>query len=930
MLRASFGLRLAGLLLAAGLGVPSAQAQVEDSLAVPPDSLLAEPVGLDTTAAVGFPRAAPAPPREGGLDHPVAFAARDSLVIVFADTADADGDLGTLFGDARVSYDDATLTAAEVDLLFGAETLRARGSPDEAAAPDSAGHIPGRPQFERGAESFTGRELAYNLSTRRGRIVGARTAIEDGYLLGGVVKQASARVVFAQDATYTTCPLDHPHYGLRAHEMKIVDGEWVYTGPARLHLLGIPTPLWLPFGFFPAAEGRRSGPLPPTYGEDDLGFYLRNLGWYWALSDYMDLQLRGSLWTRGSFEVRPLYRYAKRYAFTGSLDLAYARLRRGEAADPNFGVEQNVSIGWAHQQQLGPTASLNADVNLASRGYLRAISDDFNDNVTQTTQSSVRFQKSWRRAGRSLSVNLRQSQNLTTGQADLTLPNLSFNQSNRYPFRRAVAGAGGARRWYEDISYRYSGSLRNDYRFVPLADSLRAPEGLGVSWLDGLLSFDDYAAATGSDERFRFLASHSLPVQASFAFDRVPGTRIPFTLNLTPSLTYDEDWHLRRTRVVTDEAGRAVYDENGRLQQVSDSEFTPIRRVTAAVSAGSRLFGTFPIRVGPLDGFRHVLEPRASFSYAPDYSATPFDYFRTYTDSLGVEREYAIVSGIPDRETKQLSLQLGNTFQTRVARTDTTGEVQRTALQLFTLDLRSNYDFSADSLRLGQVNLDARTRLGSLLSVNLSARYSPYATNEFGQIIDRYYLAERGRLLRFLGFNLNAQTRLQGRPGLGTPSLTPTRAVPVYPDLDRPDHGRPDLEGLLPYDYRRRDLGYVDFAVPWSLGLDFSYRVDSNPGRENTVAATLSADFDFGLTPTWRLSGRTGYDFERHEITTTRLAVLRDLHCWEMSFNWIPFGDFKSFGFSLYVKSGHLRDILRLDVPKQERSGRFGLAGGGI
>ena len=633
------------MLLAVGLGAGAARAQVPDSLALPPDSL-ALPVDstlvpADTSARVGFPRAEPRPAQGGeGLEAPITFAARDSLVILFADSADA-GDLGTLFGEARVAYDDATLTAAEVDLLFGEETLRARGL--GGGLPDSTGRVPGRPHFERGEESFTGQELAYNLSTRRGRVVGARTAVEDGFLLGGIVKQAGPHVVFAQDATYTTCELDHPHYGLRAAEMKIVDGEWVYTGPARLYLLGVPTPLWLPFGFFPAAEGRRSGPLPPTYGEDELGFYLRNLGWYWAVNDYMDVQLRGSLWSKGSFEVRPLYRYAKRYAFSGTLDVAYARLRRGEAQDPDFGVQQNVSIGWTHQQQLGTTASLNADVNLASRGYLRAISEDFNDNVTQTTQSSVRFNKNWRRAGRSLSVDLRQSQNLTTGQAELTLPSLSVRQSQRFPFRRAVAGPGGARRWYEEIGYQYNGTLRNDYRFVPLADSLRDPGAAGLSWFDGLLAYDDFVGATGSAERFRFNASHSIPVTASFSFARLPLTRIPFRLNLTPRLTYDEDWYTRRARVVTDEHGAAVYDEHGRLQQVSETEFTAIRQVTAALGATSEFFGTFPLRVGPLDGFRHIVRPNVSFSYAPDYSAAPFDYIRTYTDSTGTEREYPIV-----------------------------------------------------------------------------------------------------------------------------------------------------------------------------------------------------------------------------------------------------------------------------------------------
>ncbi len=903
---------LFGLLLAALLGAVPGFAQVADTLVVPTDSVAAVPV--DTVATVGFPRRTPmAQRRDGeGLEQPITFTARDSLVIVFSEDGDADGDLGTLFGSANVEYDTATLTASEIDLLFGREELRARGVPSDTG-------LVGQPEFKRGNEAFTGREVAYNLSTQRGRLVGARTVIQDGYLLGGVVKQASEHIVYAKDATYTTCELDHPHYGLRAGEMKIVDQKWVYTGPARLYILGIPTPLWLPFGFFPAAEGRRSGPLPPTYGEDpQLGFYLRDLGWYWAISDYMDLQVRGALWTKGSFEIRPLYRYAKRYAYTGGLDLAYARLRQGEPQDPTFSVQKNVKVGWTHQQQFGPTASLNGNVNLASTGYLRAISDNFDDRVTQTTQSSVRFQKSWRRSGRSLSADLRQSQNLTTGRADLTFPTLSFRQSERYPLRRAGSSA-VTQRWYERVSYSYSGTLQNTYSFVP-DTSLAGSDG--VSWLDGILSYDDYRAATGQAERFNLNASHSVPVSATFALTRFPLTGIPFTLNLTPNVRYEEDWYTRTERVLTDENGAAVYDSLRRIQRFNEDGFTAIRQVTAGVNASSEFYGTFPVRIGPLDGFRHVVRPSLGFSYSPDYAKGIFDYFESYTDSTGAVVEYPLVSGISARETRALSFRLSNVFQTRLARTDSTGEVQRRALQLLTVDVASNYDLAADSLRLAPFTVTARTQVANLLNLNLNARYSPYSVNEDGRDIDRFYYKENGRPLRFIALNLSATTTLRsGRRG-GRPTVAPRRTVPVYPDLNgiSPD-------GLLPYDYRRRDLAYVDFAIPWSLSLDFNYALARERNQSIRRTATLGTQFDLSLTQNWKIAGRSGYDFEQKEITTTSLSVLRDLHCWEMSFNWIPFGTYKSFGFSIYVKSGQLRDLLRLDVPKQDVRGRFDLAG---
>lgn len=898
------------LLLAASLG--AARAQVPDSLAVP--DTLAPPIPPDTTAAIGFPRTSPAPAAGDGdgLEHPVTFTARDSLVIDFG----ADGEISTLFGEAKAGYENAALDAAVIDLYFSIEEMRARGIEAD------TGFV-GRPRFSQGDESFTGRELAYNLRTGRGRIVGARTVVEDGYLLGGVVKQARPNLLYAADAVYTTCAYeDHPHYGLRAHEMKIED-DWVYTGPAQLYLLGIPTPLWLPFGFFPAAEGRRSGPLAPTYGEDpSLGFYLRDVGWYWAISDYLDLQVRGGIYSRGSFEVNPLFRYARRYHYSGNLNLAYARLRRGERQDPGFAVERAISLRWAHEQTLSPTARLSGDVNLSSRGYLRAISDDFDDRVTQTTQSRVSFQKNWARSGRSLALDLRQSQNLTTGQADLTLPSLRFTQRERFPFRGPRTGRG--ERWFEKIGYSYSGTLTNSYRFV--RDTSRAGAE-DVSWIEGLFSYDDYFTATGNPERFQFQASHTVPVSASFTFTRLPGGR-PMRLTLTPRVNYREDWYTRRRRVITDDEGRAVLDEFGRVQEEREQAFTAIRQFDAGVSASTEFFGTFPVRIGALDGFRHVGRPTLSLTFSPDYTSDFFGYFRTYRDASGNEVEYPIISGIPTREQARLAFRLSNAFLTRIARTDTTGEVQRRALKLLDLDLDTGYDFAADSLGFGRVNLNARTQIGNQLNLRLSARYSPYAVDrETGREIDRYYVAERGRLLRFLGLDASATTSLRGGRTGGVQLAAPPRARRYVPDIDDPQGG-----GLYPYDLGGSDLGVTDFAIPWQLSLDLNYRLTRNfgPGQDDLRALTLGTSFDLGLTPNWRVRGRSGYDFEQGEITTTQLSILRDLHCWEMAFSWIPFGAYRSFGFSIYVKSGYLRDLLRLDVPKQEVRDRFGLAGGGF
>jgi len=907
------------LALAAGIAASTRPCAAQG---IPADTLRADPLAADTVqtpvgvAPVGLPGAAPAgaTTREGRLEHPVTFTARDSLVIVFGTGDDPAGDVGTLYGEARAAYDTASLTAAEIDLLFGAETLRARGAPGDTAAA-------GRPAFQRGSEAFTGRELAFNLATGRGRVIGARTAIEDGYLVGGVVKQAGPRVTFAQDVVYTTCEYEeHAHWGLHAHRMKVVDGEWVYTGPAQLRLLGIPTPLWLPFGFFPAAEGRRSGPLPPDYGEQaDLGFYLRGLGYYWALSDYMDLQLRGGLYTSGSYEADGQWRYARRYLYDGGLTLGFRAERRGEPQDPGFQTNREVSLGWRHAQTFDAagTARLSGNVDLRSSGFARTAAADFQQRVTQQTNSRITFSKRWA-SGRNVTASYSQNLNLSEGSTNVTLPSVAFNQPRWFPFR--PAGSRG-RRWYEQVGVQYTGSLDNRYAFRPLPEGQLPPEGAGISWLDGLLSYDQFRTATGADERFITSARHAVPISGRVSVRQLPVLGA-LQLDVAPSLNYQEDWYFRRNAPVLDGAGFVVRDTLGAPRFTTEGAFAPVRQATLAVTASTQAFGTFPWRIGRLDGFRHVLRPNLSFSFSPDTEGTFWGRQRTYTEPDGTEVAFRARNDValPGRERRTLGIALANVLQTRIAREDTAGAVSRRVVQLLSFDANTGYDFAADSLRWGNVAVNARSTIAEQVSVNVSALYSPYAVDGVGRTRNELYFDGTGRPLRFVRANLNASTQLRGRSGERGADLTaPRRRPPLYPDL-----AAPGPDGLAPYDFRRSDLGFVDFQIPWSLNLDFNYGLTRNfAAGDDQRIATLDGTFDLGITPTWRVSGRSGYDLARGEITPTQLSILRDLHCWEMAVTWLPFGQVRAFTFSLYVKSGNLRDLLRLDVPNVDRTRYF-------
>jgi hypothetical protein len=852
------------------------------------------------------------------MEHPITFAARDSLVIVFAEPADPNGDIGTLFGEARTAFDDGSLTAYEIDLLFARELLRARAAPD-------SDDLTGRPTFQRGQEGFTGRELAYHLPTQRGRLIGARTSMQDGYLDGGVVVQAGPRVTYAQDVVYTTCEYEeHSHWGLHTHRLKVVDGEWIYTGAARLHILGIPTPVWLPFGFFPAIDGRRSGPLPVDYGEQvDLGFYLRNIGYYWALSDYTDLQLSGGIFTSGSYEGQAQWRYARRYWYDGGLTIGYRNERRGERQDPGFTANNQASVTWRHAQTFNAsgTSRLSGNVDLRTSGYHRSPLVDFDRRVQQQTSSRITYSQRWA-SGRNMTIGYSQNLNLSDGSTTITLPNISFNQPQWYPFR--PAGSRGTS-WFEQINLRYTGSLDNRFEFRPPPVDQRTPEQQEISWLDALFSHTDYVTATGGTERFRSSARHQIPLSTRIPVRYLPLVG-PIQLDLNPNLSYSEDWHFRRNAPLTDEAGFVVRDTTGRPLFSTESAFAPVRNATFNVGTSTQIFGTFPLRVGGIDGVRHVLRPAVSFAYTPDYTGGFWGRQATYTEPDGTTLTYGLQGAHPlqfgpIRPTQFINLSLNNVLQTRLAREDRTGEVQRRVVQLFSLDANTGYNLAADSLNWRDVNVNFRSTIADQVTLNLTAVYSPYVVDEIGRNQNRLYFSETGLPLRFMTANFNASTQLRGRAGGGGPEIAAPRIrPPTFADLDGLAPG-----GLAPYDHRRPDLGFVDFRIPWSLSLDYNHGLTRNfrLGAEDHVISTLGATFDLGLTPTWRVSGRSGYDFASGEITPTQLSVLRDLHCWEMSATWMPFGQVRAFTFSIYVKSGHLQSLLRLDVPNVDRTRHF-------
>ncbi len=826
-------------------------------------------------------------------DAPIRFSAKDSLIISFRDG----NDVGNLYNYAKIAYKEAELYAFRIDMLFDQEELRASGLQSDSGAV-------GRPSFTQGEETFEGAEIAFNAATERGRVTGARTTLDEGFIRADVVKVGEDSTLYIAEGAYTTCEcLDDPSYSLRSDKMKVVNQEWIYTGPIRLYLFNIPTPLWLPFGFVPAQEGRRSGPLPPRYGEDERGFYLRNWGWYQAINDYMDAQLEFGLWTRGSFQVTPQFRYAKRYRYSGQIVVDYLQNRNGEKGDPDFSEFGTGRLRWTHNQELSPTARLRANIDLSSSSYLRTSSEQYDDRVRQTVQSSAGFSKTWRNAGRNLSLNLSHQQNLDNGSVRVVLPSLTFRQNTRKPFARAQGG--GRDRWYERITYDYSLNADNRYNFVP-------NESTDIAWYEALVSPSKYREATGGSEPFAFKAAHRMNIGAG-----LPALSRTLPIHIVPNIRYTEDWFIQTER--------RRLDDEGRLAVEKTPDFLALRQFSTGVSANTTFYGIFPFRIGPLDGLRHTVRPSTSFSYQPDFYADAWGYTASYTDANGANQRYALVPGVQRSGQKSMRFSVDNVFETRYVSADSAGAEQRKVVQLLNMGLATGYNFAADSMKLGDLRMNARTRIARNLSLNAGATFSPYALNaERTRVVSQSLFSERPWFpLRTTSFRASLNTSFQSKQTGPARPFNQLRSRNLPAGANIPGGGLPIGNGAFGSPYSGAADSYADFAIPWSLRLDFSYNY-AKPLGESRRTAAVNANVDFNLTPNWKVQGRSGYDFEAKKLIYTSLSVFRDFDCWEMAINWVPFGPYQSYSFDLHVKSGQLRDLLRLRQPRSDVRGRFG------
>ena len=776
-----------------------------------------------------------------------------------------------LYREGAIDYDGMELKADDVRVDFNHQILYATSSSD--TSKPSSGH----PFFKQDDAEYIADTITFNYGTKKGIISGVITQQGDGFLHGYRVKKMNDSVMYLSSGQYTTCNHAHPHFAINFTKSKVIAGDQLITGPAYVTIEDVPTPLAVPFAFFPITHDRSSGVLFPSYGwMNNRGYYLKDGGYYFALGDHLDLTLLADVYTNLSWAAEARSNYYRRYKYKGNFDIRYGITKEGIQGDSTtYNRYSDFKIAWRHDQdaKANPHSRFSANVNLQSRNYNRNTTNR-NDYFNSTTTSSISYSAQLG-SSFSLATSLRESYNVQTGLMNIKLPSLSLSSVTFYPLRRRQPS--GSYRWYENISLSYSLSADNN---ITAQDS----DLFRQSTLD----------------RMQYGVQHSIPLSSSIKLFKY--------LNWTNSVSYNERWHWSTIRKSYDTATAVTTIDTVRA-------FRSNRDVSFSTSLSTRIYGMFNFRYGPLRALRHVINPSVSFNFRPDFGSERLGYWRSYTDNSGYVHRYSIFEqslygGPADGKSGQLRFNIGNNLEIKVRNDKDTVTGTRKITLLESLNLSMSYDLARDSLRWSDLSVSGRTTLFKNVILNYSGSFCPYEVDSLGRKHDRFLWDTQHRLFQLnnstwstqISLNINDNT-FKGDLG-GHTGEKPAGEQIVAPIMQSPYNYNPALL-----------MGtYADFSLPWNLSANYtlSYVSKYDAAKYNLqhdVVQTLSLSGSLSLTPNWRIAVSTGYDFVNHGMSYTSIDIYRDLHCWEMRFNWVPFGYYKSWNFQINIKASSLKDI---------------------
>lgn len=855
------------------------------------DSLALDSLGMDSLAADTTKKKEP-------LDAPVIYEASDSIVFTKEGYAH-------LYGEGKVNYQNIELTSAVITMNMDSSTVYATG------VTDTAGVETGSPIFKDGETPYESKIMRYNFKTKKGFINSIVTQQGEGYVTSEEGKKGANDEIYMRHGKYTTCDNhEHPHFYLKLSMAKVRPKKNVVFGPAQLVVEDVPLPIAVPFGFFPFNSSYSSGFIMPTYGDEmNRGFYLRDGGYYFAISDQMDLKVLGEIFTKGSWGLSAASNYNKRYKFSGSFNASYLVTKTGEKNMPDYSVSKDFRIQWSHRQdaKANPNSSFSASVNFATSSYDRSsLSSLYNpQQYSQNTKaSSVSYSRNFPEIGLNISGAFNITQNTRDSSLSMTLPDVNISLNRIYPFKRKKAA--GDERWYEKISLQYTGSITNS---ISTKDNLLFKTPL-TQWQNGM--------------------QHKIPVSATFNLFKY--------INIVPSFNYTERWYLRKVKQSYDPSPTST----DHVKRDTVNGFNRLYDYNLSLQMNTKLYGMYkPLFMKSKElQIRHVFTPTVSYTYTPDFGKSRYGYYDTYTytDEDGEVRtvEYSpyegAVYGYPGKNMSQnISFSIDNNIEMKMkSDKDTTGYKKISLID----QLGASLSYDVANKRWSDLSMNLRLKLTKSYTFNMNASFATYAYqfDENGNVVvgDRTEWSY-GRFGRFQGYSgsfsytLNNDTfkKLFGKKDEdeknkdkeGKEGGEDEETEEETEEQNNNSNMRKTEKASVDSD------GYLAFKLPWSVSLSYSYSIREDRSKDINIKTmrypyslthSLNVSGNFKIGSRWNMTYSTGYDFTSKEMSMTTLNITRDLHCFNMSCG-LVFGPFTSYNFSIRANSSMLTDALKWD-----------------
>jgi lipopolysaccharide assembly outer membrane protein LptD (OstA) len=767
-----------------------------------------------------------------------------------------------LFGESEIYYEDIELKAEEIESDLDSNVVTARGKQD------STGKYFGEPVFKQATKEFNAHEIKYNFNTKKGLITDVKTQEGGGYIHGNKIYKNPDNILYIKNGKYTTCNLAEPHYHFGATKLKVIPNDKIITGPADLFIENAPTPFAIPFGFFPNSNKQRSGIVIPEPGESaQYGFFVLNGGYYLYVNEHLDAQLTGDFYSKGSWGAKFNSNYKDRYHFNGNVNLSYSVFKNSEREFPDFSERKDFFFRWRHNQdpKARPNSVFSANVNFGTTtNFTNNFNSTSNDYLSSTANSSISYTKRFGNSPFTLNLNASHSQNNLTKLITVRLPDIALNMARIYPLKRK--NKVGSQRFYEKIGFGYAMSARNE-----------------VTALDSLFNINEPQYLT---EKFKNGMRHNIPINTSLKVFKY--------FSLTPSFNYSEIWYLKTINKNWSDTSNSVYTDtiNG---------FARGNSYNMSANLTTKVFGMYSFKSKNIKALRHVITPSVGLSYVPENNSG----LRSYTDSSNTTYDYSIfqdgIYGTSNTvEAGLLNFGLLQNFEMKVRnRKDTINPISKITL-IDNLGLTTNYNMLADSFNWSNISLTARTSIFKKINLNFNSTIDPYALDTNGTRQNKSHYSQEGGLGRLTNANLAASFSLRSKTS-----------------HKKEKESKFATEEELAYINSNLD-DYIDFDIPWTLNIGYNVNY-SKPQFEDSkrVIQTLNFSGDVSITKKWKVGFSSGYDFQNHKYTYTTINIYRDLHCWEMSMQWVPIGFRQSYTFTIKVKSSILQDLklTRRNIP---------------